>query len=74
MFEHGSSLVEGCTTCHDPHGSPNRRQLIFQSTADLCHSCHATVPGFHIRFRPDTQCTNCHSAIHASNLSPYFLK
>lgn len=74
VFEHGSVLVEGCTTCHDPHGSPNRRQLIFQRTADLCYSCHTAVPAFHRRFRPDTQCTNCHSSIHGSNLSPFFLK
>jgi DmsE family decaheme c-type cytochrome len=74
VFEHGSVRVEGCTACHNPHGSPNRHQLLFQRTAELCFSCHATVPSFHSRFTLDTQCTNCHSSIHGSNFSPFFLQ
>lgn len=78
IFEHGSARVEGCTACHTPHGSVNRHMLTFQATGDLCYSCHATVPGFHagspLRFDSATNCTNCHSAIHGSNLDPFFLK
>lgn len=74
VFEHGSVIVEGCTACHDPHGSPNRHMLTFQRTAELCFSCHATVPGFHSRFTIETVCTNCHSTIHGSNFDPAFLK
>ena len=74
VFEHGSQRVEGCVACHDPHGSPNRHLLTFQSVADLCYSCHAVVPGFHTRFTADSQCTNCHSTIHGSNFDPFFLK
>lgn len=74
VFEHGSSRAEGCVACHDPHASPNRHMLKFQRVAELCLSCHATVPGFHSRFSLDTVCTNCHSSIHGSNFDPFFLK
>jgi len=74
VFEHGSLRVEGCSACHTPHGSPNRHMLIFQAVAELCYSCHVVVPGFHSRFTLDTQCTNCHSSIHGSQLDPYFLR
>lgn len=82
VFEHAASRVEGCTACHSPHGSPNRHMLTHQRVAEMCFSCHAAVPQFHIGFAPgapprfglDTQCTNCHSAIHGSNLHPAFLR
>jgi len=74
VFEHGSGFIEGCTACHHAHGSPNRHMLSFQSQGELCYSCHAAVPGFHSRFGLDHVCTNCHFAIHGSNLDPYFLK
>jgi DmsE family decaheme c-type cytochrome len=74
LYEHGSVRVEGCTICHDPHGSVNRHMLRFQKVADLCFSCHAEVPSFHTRFNSTTQCTNCHNSIHGSNLDPFFLK
>lgn len=74
VFEHGSNIVEGCISCHTPHGSPNRHMLNTQRVAETCYSCHATVPGFHAFFSPDTNCTNCHAAIHGSNLHPAFLE
>jgi DmsE family decaheme c-type cytochrome len=74
VFEHGSVRAEGCVACHDPHGSPNRHLLKNQRVAELCTSCHATVPGFHSRFTLNTVCTNCHSSIHGSNFDPFFLK
>lgn len=74
IYEHGAVRVEGCTACHDPHGSVNRHMLKHQSTADLCFSCHALAPSWHIRFTTESVCTNCHSAIHGSQLSPYFIK
>jgi DmsE family decaheme c-type cytochrome len=82
VFEHPASRVEGCTACHSPHGSPNRHMLAHQRVAELCFTCHAEVPSFHgganlaapPRFGLDTQCTNCHSAIHGSNFDPFFLR
>jgi len=74
VFEHASIRIEGCTICHDPHGSANRHMLHFQNVAELCYSCHIAVPGFHTRFTKMTSCTNCHSAIHGSNLSLFFLQ
>lgn len=81
VFEHGAQKVEGCSACHEPHGSVNRHMLHFQSVAEQCYSCHPAVPQFHLGFGPgparfdlDTQCTNCHSTIHGSNLDPGFLK
>jgi DmsE family decaheme c-type cytochrome len=82
VFEHPAARVEGCTACHSPHGSPNRHLLNHQRVGELCLSCHATVPQFHFGFNPtapprfslDTQCTNCHSSIHGSNLDSHFLR
>jgi DmsE family decaheme c-type cytochrome len=82
VFEHQASRVEGCIACHSPHGSPNRHLLNHQSTGELCFTCHANVPQFHSGFAPvgpprfglDTQCTNCHVAIHGSNLDPGLLR
>lgn len=74
VFEHGGQVVEGCVACHTPHGSVNRHMLKTQSVADLCYSCHASVPGFHTRFTSETVCTNCHVTIHGSNFHAGFLK
>lgn len=74
IYEHPSVRVEGCTACHDPHGSVNRHQLKFQKEAELCLSCHTGIPSFHSRFTLDTICTNCHTSIHGSNFSPFFLQ
>ncbi len=74
IYEHGALRVEGCTACHEPHGSVNRYMLSHHRTAELCFSCHTAVPIFHNRFTADSVCTNCHSTIHGSQLSPFFIK
>ena len=82
VFEHAALRVEGCSACHTPHGSANRHLLTHQNVAEVCLGCHAEVPQFHLgfspvgapRFGPETVCTNCHSAIHGSNLDRKFLK
>ncbi|MDA8019002.1 MAG: hypothetical protein MPN21_16295 [Thermoanaerobaculia bacterium] len=74
VFEHASQLIEGCASCHTPHGSVNRHMLKTQSVADLCYSCHAAIPGFHMRFTSESQCTNCHVTIHGSNFHEAYLK
>ena len=82
MFEHAASKVDGCTACHTPHGGPNRHMLNHQQVGELCYSCHAAVPQFHLGFSPvgaarfdeKTVCTNCHVTIHGSNLDRLFLR
>ncbi len=82
IFEHAASRVDGCLACHSAHGSANRHLLQYQQVGELCYSCHAVVPQFHLGFSPsgpprfglDTNCTNCHSAIHGSNINRVFLK
>ena len=82
VFEHAASRTEGCGACHEPHGSPNRHLLTHQRVGELCYSCHAVVPEFHLGFSPvapprfdeDTVCTNCHVTIHGSNLDRNFLR
>ena len=75
LYEHESSQIEGCTICHEVHGSTNRHMLVQQSVADLCFSCHAEAPAWHANMTSSgTNCVTCHSAIHGSNLSPRFLK
>lgn len=84
VFEHGAQRVEGCVACHEPHGSPNRHMLTHQETGELCYTCHAGVPQFHLGFAPSavaparfderTVCTNCHVTIHGSNLDRVFLR
>ena len=81
VFEHLASRVEGCTSCHMPHGSVNRHMLQFQNVAEQCYSCHVLVPGFHkgfpgtpVRFDETSVCTNCHVTIHGSNLDRAFLR
>ena len=40
VFEHGSVEVEGCETCHQPHGSTNARLLKRPTVFTLCLECH----------------------------------
>lgn len=75
IYEHKSSLVEGCLICHTPHGSVNRHLLLYQDDRLLCLSCHPLIPGFHnnVNFA-GRRCTDCHAAIHGSNSSPVFFR
>ena len=83
VFEH-EALREGCTTCHQAHGSVNDKLLV-QRDANLCLRCHAQVPGAsgsvvigtvdHRFFLRQGSCSSsgCHTAIHGSNISPKLL-
>lgn len=80
VFEH-EALREGCITCHQPHGSINRKLLV-QSDANLCLRCHAQVQTTsgelyigkipHAALLQQGSCwsAGCHTAIHGSNLDP----
>jgi DmsE family decaheme c-type cytochrome len=40
VFEHGPVRVDGCETCHQPHGSMNARLLTRPTVFTLCLQCH----------------------------------
>jgi DmsE family decaheme c-type cytochrome len=82
VFEHAPVKLEGCTLCHQPHGSVNPRLLKRSQVNMLCLECHTQTPGipeaagvptFHSQTNPHyVNCLNCHSQIHGSNLHRFF--
>jgi len=83
IFEH-EAMREGCTVCHSPHGSINRKLLV-QSDPNLCLKCHAQVqasgvPSGEIYIgkvshtlllqRGTCWSAGCHTAVHGSNVNP----
>ena len=87
-FEHPSVRVEGCETCHSPHGSMNAKLLRRPVVFTVCLECHNGAANFgtrnngvtlqsnkHNMLDPKFQkCTTCHVAIHGSNADPLFLR
>jgi predicted CXXCH cytochrome family protein len=86
VYEH-EAMREGCTTCHNPHGSVNR-QLLTERDNNLCLKCHVQIQGpanqpgqffigkvNHADFIRRGTCwsAGCHSAIHGSNVHPLML-
>lgn len=87
IFEH-PAMREGCASCHNPHGSINPKMLTVRDS-NLCLRCHAQVQGpatggtghiyignkDHTTFLRYGTCwtAGCHSAIHGSNVQPYYL-
>ena len=86
VFEH-EAMREGCTVCHNPHGSINRMMLV-QSDQNLCLRCHAQTQGpgvppgeFIIRRTPHGAlmqmgtcwAAGCHSEVHGSSMHPRML-
>jgi DmsE family decaheme c-type cytochrome len=59
-----------CSTCHNPHGSTNERQLRTGNTVnEFCTSCHAEKRGPYLWEHPPVveNCTTCHDPHGASN-------
>lgn len=82
VYEHAPIRVEGCATCHNPHGSTNARLLTRPAAFTMCLECHNGVSefgtrldgvpnptvGFHNLANAQFQnCVVCHSRIHGSN-------
>ncbi len=42
-FEHAPVKLEGCQTCHMPHGSANPRMLVRHEVRFVCLECHANA-------------------------------
>lgn len=63
-----------CTSCHNPHGTPNPKQLIQPTLNENCYSCHAERRGpFLWEHAPVVEnCANCHEP-HGS-INPQLLK
>ena len=43
-YEHAPVRMEGCTACHQPHGSANPRMLTRAQVGFVCLECHANLP------------------------------
>lgn len=63
-----------CTSCHNPHGSPNPKQLIQATLNENCYSCHAERRGPFLWEHPPVveNCGNCHEPHGSTN--PQLLK
>lgn len=87
VHEHAPVVVEGCASCHNPHGSVNARLLNRPAAFTLCMECHSDIAGFGVRGEgipgpadwfhdladPSIrECVLCHSRIHGSNADPLF--
>jgi DmsE family decaheme c-type cytochrome len=87
-FEHAAVRVDGCETCHVPHGSTNPRMLKRPVIFTVCLECHNNQGTFgpnltgvprpnstHNLANPRFQnCTVCHVRIHGSNSDPFFFR
>ncbi len=63
-----------CTSCHNPHGTPNPKQLIASTVNENCLTCHTERRGPFLWEHPPVMenCANCHEA-HGTN-NPQLLK
>jgi DmsE family decaheme c-type cytochrome len=63
-----------CSSCHNPHGTPNPAQLKQATVNENCYSCHAERRGpFLWTHQPVTEsCTSCHETHGSTN--PQLLK
>lgn len=88
LFEHAAVRVDGCSSCHVPHGGMNNRLLKRPQVFTLCLECHngaanfgrqgdgiQQTPATHSLTDPRYQnCTICHIRIHGSNSNGSFLR
>ena len=82
VFEHPAVKIEGCESCHVPHGGANEHMLKVSNVNLLCIQCHTNssfsgagnTPSFHNQKTYFQACTLCHIQIHGSNFDPTFFK
>ena len=78
LFEH-DVMRDGCTSCHNPHGSINNKLLVAGQSI-TCLNCHwessfntsgqlgAWPHGFTADIGRGSECIDCHTAPHGSNI------
>ncbi|HJU82713.1 MAG TPA: DmsE family decaheme c-type cytochrome [Holophagaceae bacterium] len=51
-----------CTSCHNPHGTANDKNLLQASVNEMCYTCHAEKRGPFLWEHPPVRenCLNCH--------------
>ena len=87
VFEHPAVRVDGCETCHNPHGSVNAKLLKRPVVFTMCLQCHTGLGKFgplggipspsatHNLAQPRFQnCTTCHVRIHGSNADIFLMR
>jgi DmsE family decaheme c-type cytochrome len=76
VYEHPAGRIDGCTACHLPHGSINRRLLTHRDSRDLCSQCHSVIPIFHDQSpgSPYRNCLNCHTEQHGSRFNRFLFR
>ncbi len=88
VFEHPPVRLEGCESCHSPHGSMNAKLLRRSALFTVCLECHNGAGSFgrqgdgirtqspsHNMADPRYQnCTVCHVRIHGSNAHQLFFR
>ncbi|HEY3443819.1 MAG TPA: DmsE family decaheme c-type cytochrome [Paludibaculum sp.] len=87
-FEHAATRVDGCTSCHVPHGTANVKMLKRPAVFTTCLECHNGLGDFGrqgdgVKLTPSSHnmadprfrnCTTCHVRIHGSNSDQRFLR
>jgi DmsE family decaheme c-type cytochrome len=80
IYKH-NAMLEGCTACHNPHGSVNQKMLVARDD-NLCLRCHLEVAGKgqiivggedHASRLQRGTCwsSGCHEAPHGSNANSH---
>jgi predicted CXXCH cytochrome family protein len=65
-YEHEGDERLACISCHEPHGSGNRRMLTYPDSLSLCISCHPLLEDHDLAYPIWQQCLNCHTEVHGS--------
>jgi len=89
-FDHVPVQMEGCTACHQVHGSANPKMLTRHEVRNLCLECHSNLarpapaasnglggipPAIHdLRSPRYRNCTACHQKIHGSYVNRGLLR
>ena len=90
LFEHAPMRTDGCSACHEPHGSSHPRMLTRNDARVTCLECHSNIgvpkpgqngglggvpPAFHnLQSQRFQACVTCHVKVHGSNVDRSFLR